>query len=66
MTKDIAIADEVPLLGADRFDPLEAGVRQHIRSFIENLLEAELAVTLGRGRSRGQGRSPGGAIIVTR
>src|SRR5271169_4829819 len=50
MTKDIAIADEVPLLGADWFDPLEAGVRQHIRSFIENMLEEELAATLRRGR----------------
>ena len=50
MTKDIAIADEVPLLGADWFDPLEAGVRQHIRGFIENLLEEELAATLRRGR----------------
>jgi hypothetical protein len=37
MTKDIAIADEVPFLGADWFDPLEAGIRQHIRGFIENL-----------------------------
>jgi transposase-like protein len=50
MAKDIAIADEVPFLGADWFDPLESGVRQHIRSFIENLLEEELAATLRRGR----------------
>ena len=50
MTKDIAIADEVRLLGADWFDPLEAGIRQHIRGFIENLLEEELAATLRRGR----------------
>src|SRR5271166_1175253 len=50
MTKDIAIADEVPFLGADWFDPLEAGIRQHIRGFIENLLEEELAATLRRGR----------------
>jgi putative transposase len=50
MTKDIAFADEVPLLGADWFDPLEAGVRQHIRGFIENMLEEELAAALGRGR----------------
>lgn len=42
MTKDIAIADEVPFLGADWFDPLEAGIRQHIRGFIENLLEESL------------------------
>ena len=50
MTKDIAIADQVPFLGADWFDPLEAGIRQHIRGFIENLLEEELAATLRRGR----------------
>ena len=28
----------VPLLGDDWFDPLEAGVRQRIRSFIEAML----------------------------
>ena len=50
MTNDIAIEAEVPLLGADWFDPLEAGIRQRIRSFIENMLEEELAATLGRGR----------------
>ena len=50
MTKDIAIEDAVPFLGADWFDPLEAGVRQQIRGFIENMLEAELAAALGRGR----------------
>jgi hypothetical protein len=42
-TNDIAIEAEVPLLGADWFDPLEAGIRQRIRSFIENILEEELA-----------------------
>jgi hypothetical protein len=50
MTKDIAIADEVPFPGADWFDPLEAGIRQHIRGFIEKLLEEEFAATLRRGR----------------
>src|ERR1700752_262643 len=50
MKNDIAIEAEVPLLGADCFDPLEAGIRQRIRSFIENMLEEELAATLGRGR----------------
>src|SRR6202035_833127 len=37
-------------LGDDWFDPLEAGVRTRIRSFIEELLEAELDVALGRDR----------------
>jgi putative transposase len=50
MTKDTAINDDVPLLGSDWFDPLEAGVRQQLRSFIEGMLEAELAAVLGRGR----------------
>ena len=34
----------------DWFDPLENGVRTRIRGFIENLLEAELDVALGRAR----------------
>jgi putative transposase len=50
MTKNIAFGDEVPFLGADWFDPLEAGVRQQIRSFIEEMLESELAAALGRAR----------------
>ncbi len=48
MTKDIYYRGrEVPLLGADWFDPLEAGLRQRIRSFIENMLEEELAASVG-------------------
>jgi putative transposase len=50
MTKNTAIAAEVPFLGADWFDPLEAGVRQQLRTFIEGMLEEELASVLGRGR----------------
>jgi hypothetical protein len=37
-------------LGDDWFDPLESGVRTRIRGFIEELLEAELDVALGRDR----------------
>jgi putative transposase len=58
MTKTIAIAQEVPFLGEDWFDPLEAGVRRRIRLFIEGMLEEELAAALGRGR---YDRSPGAA-----
>ncbi len=48
-TKATADAAEGTLFpGDDRFDPLEAGVRTRIRSFIEELLEAELDVALGR------------------
>jgi putative transposase len=50
-TKATAGAAEGTLfLGDDWFDPLEAGVRTRIRSFIEELLEAELDVALGRDR----------------
>jgi putative transposase len=42
--------NEVPLLGEGWFDPLETGVRQQIRSFIESMLEEELAAALGRER----------------
>src|ERR1700719_941676 len=50
-TKATADAAEGTLfLGDDWFDPLEAGVRTRIRSFIEELLEAELDVALGRDR----------------
>jgi transposase-like protein len=50
MTKDIAIEEAVPFLGSDWFDPLEAGVRHQIRSFIEGMLEEEVAAALGRAR----------------
>jgi transposase-like protein len=39
-----------PFAGSDWFDPLEAAVRGHVRSFIEQLLEEELDAALGRGR----------------
>src|SRR5215207_3499249 len=44
-------------LGEDWFDPLEAGVRTRIRSFIEELLEAELDAALCRKRYE-RGRTP--------
>ncbi len=50
MEKITADHDAVPLLGDDWFDPLEAGVRQRIRSFIEAMLESELDAALNRGR----------------
>src|SRR4051812_12346570 len=43
-------AETALFLGADWFDPLEAGVRTRIRAFIEELLEAELEAALGRKR----------------
>ena len=50
MEKNTGLDSVVPLLGEDWFDPLEAGVRQHIRSFIEAMLESELEAALNRGR----------------
>jgi hypothetical protein len=55
-TKATADAAEGMLfLGDDWFDPLEAGVRTRIRGFIEELLEAELDVALGRDRYQRRG-----------
>jgi putative transposase len=59
MTKDIAIAGEVPCPGDDWFDPLEAGVRQQVRGFIESILEEELAAVLGRDRYGRRGQVAG-------
>jgi transposase-like protein len=39
-----------PFAGSDWFDPLEEAVRGRVRSFIEDLLEEELEVALGRER----------------
>src|SRR4051812_15740232 len=55
MTTDITspaagAAETEHFLGADWFDPLEAGVRTRIRSFIEELLKAELEAALSRKR----------------
>ena len=49
MEKITANEAPVPLLGEDWFDPLEAGVRQHIRSFIE-------AMQSERDHSKGIGK----------
>lgn len=41
--------------GSDALDPLEDGVRQRVRAFIETILEEELQAALGRGRYEGAG-----------
>ncbi|MGB8433180.1 MAG: IS256 family transposase [Burkholderiales bacterium] len=49
--KDDTKTSTVALLANDgAFDPLEDGVRQRVRSFIEAILEEELGAALGRGR----------------
>lgn len=50
MAKDIVETRPVPILGSDRLDPLESGVRQQLRSLIEGLLEEELTGVLNRAR----------------
>ena len=54
MTRDTtshpATVETELFLGDDWFDPLEAGVRSRIRTFIEALLEAELDAALSRKR----------------
>jgi hypothetical protein len=60
-------ASATPLLAGEAwFDPIEAGLRERIRGFIEELLEQELTEALGGGgatdaaRPRGTGTATGG------
>jgi transposase-like protein len=46
--------------GAAWFDPIEAGLRDCIRGFIETMLEEELTAALGRARYRRSGDAIGG------
>jgi len=50
MTQDTSSPLAEPFLGEDWFDPLETAVRDRIRGFIEEMVEAELNVALQRGR----------------
>jgi putative transposase len=43
-------AEEALFAGEAWFDPIEAGLRDRIRGFIEELVEQELQAALGRGR----------------
>ena len=54
MDKTTADIAPMPLLEDGWFDPLEAGVRERLRAFIEELLEAELTGALGRRYERGR------------
>ena len=50
-TDSMRAEDDAKLfLGEAWSDPIEAGIRDRIRGFIEQLIEEELAVALGRGR----------------
>jgi putative transposase len=44
-------ADPATLFAGEAwFDPIEAGIRERVRGFIEELIEQELETVLGRGR----------------
>jgi len=50
-TDSMTTVDDAKLfLGEAWLDPIEAGIRDRIRGFIEELIEEELAAALGRGR----------------
>ena len=42
------------------FDPIEAGIRERVRGFIQDLLEQELTAALGRGKSERAAGEPKG------
>jgi len=48
------------------FDPIEAGVRERVRGFIEELIGQELEAALGRGRYERDGETPKGYRNGTR
>ena len=50
-TDSMRAEDDATLFLGDAWsDPIEAGIRDRIRGFIEELIEEELAAALGRGR----------------
>jgi len=60
-------ADGTGLFAGDAwFDPIEAGIRERVRGFIEELLEQELTAALGRGRSERATGEPKGYRNGTR
>ncbi len=48
------------------FDPIEAGIRERVRGFIEELLEQELTAALGRSKSERAAGEPKGYRNGTR
>ena len=51
MSKDSTRSEATPLFAGEAwFDPIEAGLRDRVRGFIEEMVEQELAAALGRGR----------------
>jgi putative transposase len=53
MQKDSTATPEASLFdGSTWFDPIEAGIRDRMRGFIEVMLEEELTAAVGRARYR--------------
>jgi len=60
-------ADGTALFAGDAsFDPIEAGIRERVRGFIEELVEQELEAALGRGRYERDAEAPKGYRNGTR
>ncbi len=60
-------ADSTALFAGDAwFDPIEAGLRDQVRGFIQELLEQELAAALGRARHERAAGEPKGYRNGTR
>ena len=55
-----------PFSGQVWFDPIEAGIRERVRGFIEELLEEELTTALGRARHERTAAGPKGYRNGTR
>jgi putative transposase len=52
-------AEAALFAGEAWFDPIEAGLRERIRGFLEELFEQELGAALGRGRYERGGAAAG-------
>jgi putative transposase len=62
MEQDSSTTSEAATLFAGEawFDPIEAGIRERVRGFIEELFEQELEVALGRSRYERDAGAPKG------
>jgi hypothetical protein len=60
------VADTGLFAGDAWFDPIEAGIRERVRGFIQELLEQELTAALGRGKSERASGEPKGYRNGTR
>ena len=62
MDEDSTTSDAAPLFAGEAwFDPIETGLRERIRGFIEELIEQELTEALGRRRHE---RGGAGARVI--